>query len=50
MTKNEYILNEFKKKYKDEFGNIEMAYFRDWEDEIVKKRKFQEFLEKLNEK
>jgi hypothetical protein len=27
-----------------------MAYFRDWEDEIVKKRKFQEFLEKLNKK
>lgn len=50
MTKEEYILNEFKKKYQDEFGNIEMAYFRDWGDEIVKKRKFQEFLEKLNKK
>lgn len=48
MTKNEYILNEFKKKYKDEFGNIEFAYYRNWEDEIVKKRKFNEFVEKLN--
>lgn len=50
MTKEEYLINELKKRYPDEFGHIEFAYFREYENEMLKKRKFEEFLERLNKK
>ena len=50
MKKEEYIINEIKKRYPDEFGHIEFAYFKEYESEMLKQRKFKEFLEKLNKK
>lgn len=48
MKKEEYLIQQFKKKYPELFKQEEMSYILDTIDELNSQRHFKEFIERLN--